>query len=94
MPSAAWLGTDLPEVALAPREAFFAVHETVPAADAAGRVAAELVAPYPPGIPAIVPGEVLTAQVLDALRSAAADGVRVAYAADPSVATVQVVARD
>ncbi len=93
VPPAAWLGTDLPEVALAPREAFFAAHETVPAADAAGRVAAELVAPYPPGIPAIVPGEVLTAQVLDALRSAAADRVRVAYAADPSVATVQVVAR-
>ena len=55
--------------------------------DAAGRVAAELVAPYPPGIPAVVPGEVLTAEVLDALRAAAARGVRVAYAADPTMAT-------
>jgi lysine decarboxylase len=91
---AAWLGADLPEVALAPREAFFAGHETVAAADAAGRVAAELVAPYPPGIPAIVPGEVLTAQVLESLGAAAAAGVRVAYAADPTVATVQVVAHN
>ncbi len=93
VPAAAWLGTDLPEVAMDPREAFFATHETVRAEDAAGRVAAELVAPYPPGIPAIVPGEVLTAEVLSALRAAAADGVRVAYAADPTVATVHVVAR-
>lgn len=91
VPPAAWLGSDLPEVAMPPREAFFAPHETVPAAQAAGRVAAELVAPYPPGIPAIVPGEVLTADVLDALRGAAAAGVRVAYSADPTVATVQVV---
>ena len=90
--AAAWLGTDLPEVALPPRAAFFAPHETVPAAAAVGRVAAELVAPYPPGIPAIVPGEVLTADVLAALRGAAAAGVRVAYAADPTMATVQVVA--
>jgi arginine decarboxylase len=91
VPPAAWLGTDLPEVAMPPREAFFATHETVPAGSAAGRVAAELVAPYPPGIPAIVPGEVVTADVVDALRAAAAAGVRVAYAADPTMATVQVV---
>ena len=90
----AWLGEgSTPEVALSPREAFFAAHETVAAEDAAGRVAGELVAPYPPGIPAVVPGEVLTAEVLDALRAAAARGVRVAYAADPTMATVQVVAR-
>ena len=89
---AVWLGEgSTPEVALAPREAFFAPHETVRSAEATGRVAAELVAPYPPGIPAVVPGEVLTAEVLDALQAAAARGVRVAYAADPTMATVQVV---
>ena len=91
---AVWLGEgSTPEVALTPRAAFFAPHETVSSAAAAGRVAAELVAPYPPGIPAVVPGEVLTAAVLDALQAAAARGVRVAYAADPTMATVQVVAR-
>ena len=93
VPTAAWLAGDLPQVALSPREAFFARHETVDAACAAGRVAAELVAPYPPGIPAIVPGEVVTADVLESLRSAAASGVRVAYATDPTLATIQVVAR-
>jgi lysine decarboxylase len=78
--------------AMAPREAFFARHETLGAGVAVGRVSAELIAPYPPGIPVVVPGEVLTGQVVDALRRTAADGVRIAYAADPSLDTFQVVA--
>jgi hypothetical protein len=40
-----------------------------------------------------VPGEVIGLVVLDALRDAAASGVLVSYAADPSLATVQVVSR-
>ena len=44
-----------PETAMTPREAFFAPRETVAAESAGGRVAAEMVAPYPPGIPAIAP---------------------------------------
>jgi lysine decarboxylase len=82
-----------PEVAMSPREAFFAAREAVPAAQAAGRIAAETVAPYPPGVPAIAPGEVISAPLLEALRQAAADGTRLAYCADPSLATVRVVAR-
>lgn len=82
-----------PEVALSPREAFFAPRETVRAAAAAGRIAAETVAPYPPGIPAIAPGEVLSAPLLEALAEAAATGTRLAYCADPSLATIRVVAR-
>lgn len=89
----AWLGAGLPQVALSPREAFFAPRETVQARAAAGRVCAELVAPYPPGIPALVPGEVVSAEVIDALRAAAASGVLVSYAADPTLSTLQVVAR-
>jgi len=81
-----------PEVALTPRAAFFAPREAVPAGRAAGRVAAELVVPYPPGIPAIAPGEVVRAELLETLREAAAGGTRMAYCADPSLATVQVVA--
>jgi lysine decarboxylase len=81
-----------PEQAMRPRDAFFAPRETVPAARAAGRVAAETIAPYPPGIPAIAPGEVIGAELLAALREAAADGTRLAYCADPTLRTVQVVA--
>jgi lysine decarboxylase len=81
-----------PEVALTPREAFFAAREAVPAGRAAGRIAAELVVPYPPGIPAIAPGEVVQAELLETLRAAAAGGTRIAYCSDPSLASLQVVA--
>ncbi len=77
---------------LAPREAFFAPNETVAAAAAVGRVSAELIAPYPPGVPVLAPGELITAEAVAALREVAADGGRIAYAADPSLATFQVVA--
>ena len=80
------------EKALTPREAFFSARETVPVECAAGRIAAETVAPYPPGIPAIAPGEVVDAALLDALREAAAEGTRLAYCADPTLSTLQVVA--
>ena len=87
--SASW--TVEPQTVLAPREAFFAANETVTAADAIGRVSAELVAPYPPGIPVLAPGELITAAAVAALADAAADGGRIAYAADPTLATFQVV---
>jgi lysine decarboxylase len=88
--SAVWDVT--PEPAMTPREAFFAARETVRAEAAAGRVAAEMVAPYPPGIPAIAPGEVVSRELVEALREAAAAGTRIAYCSDPTLETLQVVA--
>ncbi len=88
-PAAAW--TVVPQTVLAPREAFFALAETVPAEAAVGRVSAELIAPYPPGVPVLAPGELITAEALNALREVHADGGRIAYAADPTLATLQVV---
>jgi lysine decarboxylase len=91
VPAASW--TVIPEMAMPPRQAFFCRNETQPAAKAVGRVSGELVAPYPPGVPVLAPGEVITAAALDALRAARADGGRIAYAADPTLATFQVIAR-
>jgi lysine decarboxylase len=88
--AAAW--TVEPVTATDPRSAFFARHETVTAADAVGRVSVELIAPYPPGVPVLAPGEVISAAALSALQAALADGGRIAYAADPTLATVQVLA--
>jgi lysine decarboxylase len=87
--AAAW--SVRPEQVLSPREAFFAAHRALPARDAVGRVSAELVAPYPPGVPVLAPGERITAEVIDLLRGAAAAGTRIAYAADPTLETLQVV---
>jgi lysine decarboxylase len=87
-PGAAW--TVEPEQVVAPRDAFFADHETAPVAEAVGRVSAELVAPYPPGVPVLAPGERVTAAALAALLTARDDGVRIGYAADPGLATLEV----
>jgi arginine decarboxylase len=88
--SAVWDIT--PEAAMTPRAAFFSSRETVDAAAAAGRVAAEMVVPYPPGIPAIAPGEVVSRELVEALRESAAGGTRLSYCADPTLGTLQVVA--
>ncbi|MFD7459337.1 MULTISPECIES: aminotransferase class I/II-fold pyridoxal phosphate-dependent enzyme [unclassified Streptomyces] len=81
------------EQAMLPRAAFFAPVEHVPAERAAGRVSAEMISPYPPGVPVIAPGEVITSEVLDYLRSGVEHGVLIPDAADPSVRTLRVVAR-
>jgi len=89
--AAAW--TVEPQTVLVPRQAFFADNEVVPASAAIGRVSAELVAPYPPGVPVLAPGELITGAAVEALREIAADGGRIAYAADPTLSTFQVVCR-
>jgi arginine decarboxylase len=48
------------EQVMSPAEAFFAKADNVRLEAAAGRVAAEMVSPYPPGIPWILPGERIT----------------------------------
>jgi arginine decarboxylase len=86
--AAAWIVE--PQLIVPPREAFFGTSERVPIDQAAGRVSAELVAPYPPGVPVLAPGELVTPDALDALAEARADGVRIAYAADASLETLEV----
>jgi arginine decarboxylase len=91
MPVAAAAWSVEPETVMAPREAFFAKHVPVSAQEAVGRVSAELVAPYPPGVPVLAPGERVTRGALDSLLRARDEGVRIAYAADPTLTTLQVV---
>ena len=55
-----------PVTVTSPREAFFAPRESVEVEQAVGRVSAELVAPYPPGIPVLAPGEEVTLDAVDA----------------------------
>jgi lysine decarboxylase len=88
LPAAAW--TVEPVSDTDPRTAFFAPAEAVPIDAAVGRTCAELVAPYPPGIPVLAPGERVSAEVVTALRAARSLGLRVAYAADPSLTTLRV----
>jgi lysine decarboxylase len=89
LPSISW--TVDPDVVISPRDAFFAPHSTVPVEEAIGMVSAEVVAPYPPGIPVLAPGERITSEAVEGLRQAMADGTQVRYAADRTLATFQVV---
>ena len=57
-----------PPAALTPRQAVFAPREAVAAGDAEGRIAAGQIAPYPPGVPVVAPGEVITKKTLAYLR--------------------------
>lgn len=89
VPITAW--TLDPDTAMSPRDAFFADHERLGAAEAVGRIAAETAAPYPPGVPALAPGERIHAATLAALQAEAASGTRIAYCGDPMLETVLVV---
>lgn len=80
------------ELVLTPREAYLGAQEVVATADAAGRIAAESLATYPPGIPNVLPGERLTAETLDYVRSTLAQGGSVRGASDRELRTVRVVA--
>lgn len=77
---------------MAPRDAYFGVSELVPAAEAIGRVSADTLAAYPPGIPNLLPGEEVTAETVRFLQAVAASPTGyVRGAADADVTAIRVV---
>ncbi|MCW3018981.1 MAG: Orn/Lys/Arg decarboxylase major region, partial [Solirubrobacterales bacterium] len=82
------------ELAMTPREAYLGAQEVVPAAQAAGRIAAESLATYPPGIPNVLPGERLTAETLAYVQRTLELGGSVRGASDRLLHTVRVVVED
>ncbi|GGW52664.1 aminotransferase class I/II-fold pyridoxal phosphate-dependent enzyme [Streptomyces xantholiticus] len=82
------------EQVMLPRDAYFGRIEQVPLEDAVGRVSAEMLTPYPPGIPAALPGERLNEAALRYLRSGVEAGMVIPDGADPGVRTVRVTVED
>jgi lysine decarboxylase len=78
------------ELEMTPREAFLGPQEVVPFEQAAGRIAAESLAAYPPGIPNVLPGERLTRETLDYIREAVAHGGHVRGGSDRELRTLRV----
>jgi len=74
------------------REAFLGEGETVPVDEAIGRISCESIAGYPPGVPTLLPGERVTAEVVSYLRALTFAGARLHGAADPTFTTVRVLA--
>jgi lysine decarboxylase len=81
----------VPQRGISMRDAYFAKTEMVDATTAEGRISADLIAPYPPGVAVVAPGEVLTAHILQGLKASKDAGVRIAYATDSTLATYRVV---
>src|SRR5262249_51531787 len=79
------------ELAMTPREAYLGAQEVVPADEAVGRIAAESLATYPPGIPNVLPGERLTAETLAYIRGTLELGGWIGGAGDRQLRTVRVV---
>jgi lysine decarboxylase len=81
-------GTFENEVVCPPREAFLGESEVVLVDDSIGRVSAEAIAGYPPGIPVLLPGERITDDVIEYLRSLKSVGARLHGASDPDFQTI------
>jgi lysine decarboxylase len=81
----------VPQIGLSMRDAYFADTEMIAAQSAEGRISADLIAPYPPGVAVVAPGEVLTKEILSGLAANKSAGVRIAYATDPTLQSYRVV---
>lgn len=81
----------VPILGMTPREAFFADYEQVPFAEAAGRIAAEQLMFYPPGIPILAPGDTIDKSSLDYIRAMQELGLKVVGPQDAALTTLKVV---
>jgi len=82
---------DIPEQKLIPREAFFAQGETIAFAQSIGRISKEQISFYPPGIPVLVPGEIITKEIIAYCRSMLALGLPISGPVSENLATIEVI---
>ena len=80
----------IPPLAMLPRDAALAPKRSISLSGAAGHTCAEMVMFYPPGIPLLMPGELITEETLDVCRQLLAAGAH-PYASDTTFATLRVV---
>ncbi|MGC1248767.1 MAG: DegT/DnrJ/EryC1/StrS family aminotransferase, partial [Spirulinaceae cyanobacterium] len=76
---------------ISPREAFFAPSATLPIEQTVDRISAEIICPYPPGIPILMPGEKISASALNFLQKILAAGGSITGCSDTSLKTIRVV---
>jgi arginine/lysine/ornithine decarboxylase len=76
---------------ISPRSSFFSQTEVLPIDAAIDRLSAELICPYPPGIPVVMPGEVITPEAIDYLQQILTAGGIITGCSDPSLQKLKVV---
>ena len=59
----------VPKLAMTPRQAYYAPKRTIKLQDSRGKISGTLLVPYPPGIPLLVPGEIINNEVLERLQA-------------------------
>ncbi|MDA0268592.1 MAG: aminotransferase class I/II-fold pyridoxal phosphate-dependent enzyme [Cyanobacteria bacterium] len=84
---------DLSQPPMGPRDAFFAPQRAVAIPAAIGQLSAVALCPYPPGIPVVLPGEVITPGAIAHLQTVHQAGGTITGLADPALATLQIVAQ-
>ncbi|MCQ2736266.1 MAG: aminotransferase class I/II-fold pyridoxal phosphate-dependent enzyme [bacterium] len=82
---------DWPEHVMLPRDAFFAPYETVDFNKSVGRICCEIVTPYPPGIPILRPGDLITDEIVDYVNLELAGGAHIQGPVDFTLQTIRVV---
>ncbi len=82
---------DIPVLALTPRDAFYSETEVVDFNDSAGRIIAEFIMVYPPGIPIFIPGEIISEDNLTYIKKNLEVGLPVQGPEDPSLKTIRVI---
>lgn len=79
-----------PKVVVSPQEAFYAKDESLPIRETAGRICSEFVMCYPPGIPILAPGEVITKEIIEYIVYAKEKGCSMQGPEDPEVNNINV----
>ncbi|MDQ0970393.1 arginine decarboxylase [Neobacillus niacini] len=82
---------EIPLLVLTPRDAFYADTEVIPFEESAGRIIAEFVMVYPPGIPIFIPGEIITQDNLVYTRMNVEAGLPVQGAEDVELKNIRVI---
>ncbi|MGV3488874.1 MAG: aminotransferase class I/II-fold pyridoxal phosphate-dependent enzyme [Tuberibacillus sp.] len=82
---------EMPRLALSPRDAFYAETEMVPYRESVGRIIAEFIMVYPPGIPIFTPGEIITEENLNFIDENIKAGLPVQGPEDPTLSMLKVV---
>ncbi|MDJ0899621.1 MAG: aminotransferase class I/II-fold pyridoxal phosphate-dependent enzyme [Xenococcus sp. MO_188.B8] len=80
-----------PHLEISPRKAYFAATETIPLQQARDRISGELICPYPPGIPILMPGEIITQDAIAYLQEVLSSGGVITGCSDDTLETVQVI---
>lgn len=83
----------IPKQVLIPREAFNGYKESVLLEDSIGEVSGEFLMAYPPGIPVLCPGEVITEEIVKYVGDLKKTGLYVQGTEDPKVESIKVVIR-